>query len=279
MNIYYLGPRSIGIALLAAIWFLLSSVGGPMLAFGQKLEKSDPRIAPGKLVVEGTNKIPTSPWKLLSYRLEEVTLPEPIELDVRGKRLRLIDALRLTITSQSIQGAHVIWVDDASLPAVFGLGENAIGVLIYDRSILKDGAVISVSDHLGRSLYELPERLRLPESLKAAIKPVVAQPGDTYRVYSSLRIAGFQRQRLINFEFTTNWGFQILNLSYIVQIGKKFFPAGTIGYQASFTLTPEEFAQLRDGDMIAIGYGGPILNHSGWALWEFGPLEKSRLDR
>jgi len=128
---------------------------------------TSPQVVQGKVIAQGDNKRPAGLHKLLTYKLEEIDLPAPVELEIRLKKERFTTALRLTIYSESIQGAYAIWLDDVSLPGVFGLGPRAIGTLIYDRSILRDGAVISVQD--GRGLSSLPELLKLPQSFKALI--------------------------------------------------------------------------------------------------------------
>jgi len=199
---------------------------------------------------------------------------------MRGKKQQFETALRLTITSKSIQGAHVIWIDDASLPGVFELGETKIATFIYDRSILKDGAIISVSNYNGSELYSLPERLKLPESFKATVRPSVIEEGNSYTIRSALRIFGSIRKPLITIEFRTNRVFLIANDTYIVQIGKRFFQADASRQIASLSLTPEQFAQLKDGDLLAVSYGDFVPSHGGGAgVWEFGKLDKSKLDR
>jgi len=77
----------------------------------QQLPKNDPQMSAGRLVAKGENTHPVGDNKLLSYKLEEVDLPKPMEFDIRGKKLQLSTVLRLTITSESISGAHTIWID------------------------------------------------------------------------------------------------------------------------------------------------------------------------
>src|SRR5204862_3696481 len=107
----------------------------------------DLRIAPGKTLAAGSNQLPSGPRKLLTYKLEEVPLSEPTELEIRGKKQRIESIYRLTITGgESLAAAGMIWIDDAALPGVWSHGPQTIGALISDRSILRDGAEISISN-------------------------------------------------------------------------------------------------------------------------------------
>jgi hypothetical protein len=265
-----------------------SHIGGPAdaaLSTPQEGRLTSPQVVQGKVIAQGNNKSPAGVHKLLTYKLEEVDLPAPVELETRLKKERFTTALRLTIYSESIQGAYAIWLDDVSLPNVFGLGPTAIGTLIYDRSILKDGAVISVQDE--RGLSSLPELLRLPQSLKALIKPAREDGNMITGIHSSLRIAGPLREPLVVIEFKTSRGLpQGLNDIYYAQIGKRFFPgiscANSYCQSMALQLTAREFAELRNGDLIAISYGSGIPDHSsgfGRRLWYFGQLNKGMLDK
>jgi hypothetical protein len=265
-----------------------SHIGWPAdaaLSTPQEGRMTSPHVVQGKVIAQGNIKSPAGLHKLLTYKLEEVDLPAPVELETRLKKERFTTALRLTIYSESIQGAYAIWLDDVSLPNVFGLGPTAIGTLIYDRSILRDGAVISVQDE--RGLSSLPELLRLPQSLKSLSKPAREDGNMITGIHSALRIAGALREPLVVIEFKTSRGLpQGLNDIYYAQIGKRLFPgiscANSYCRSMALQLTAREFAEFRDGDLIAISYGSGIPDHSngfGRRLWYFGQLNKGMLDK
>ncbi len=242
----------------------------------QELKINDPLLATGKLVTKGESRTPVGHDKLLTYKLEEVALSTPIELEIRGKKQRLTTVLRLTISSESIQGAHTIWIDDAALPRVFGLGANAIGVLIYDRSILREGAEISISN--GKNFVTLPERLRLPKEFSATIEPIAEEGNSIVGVRSILRIAGSVRRPMIEIEMRTNRPFPVRNAVLQVQIGKQVFMAGGAGATAGVFLTPETFASLKNGAEVIAFYNTPDRSGaSGREIWHFGRLNKSML--
>src|SRR6266566_5126847 len=266
--------------------FMLTMALSVHLASGksapQESIKNDPHLSTGRLVAEGWNKRPVGDNKLLTYKLEEVDLPQPLDFDIRGKRHHLSKVLRLTITSESIQGAHTIWIDDAALPRVFGLGAHAIGTFIYDRSILRNGAEISVSD--SKEFVTLPERLRLPKDFSATIEPIVEEGNSIVRIHSALRIIGPVRQPLIQIEMRTERGFPIRNAALQLQIGKRFFQnelgGDPSGRTLTLSLTPTAFGELKDGvEVIAFFITPDRSGASAKELWYFGRLNKSLLDR
>ena len=254
----------------------------------QEISMTQLILKPGKLITEGHNKTPLTSKRLLTYRLEEVPLSKPLQLQIRGRKEIVRSTLRITITSELIQGSHIIWVDDAALGAV-ELGGKGMAAIIYDRSILRDGAVIAVSNHNGGDLYYLPERLELPESFRATIRPPTTEDGNTYTIRTALRVKGSERQPLIEIGLRTNRPFPVGNNTMYVQLGKRFLPFSGFGQLGQLgpgelvvSLTPQEFAQLKDGDWLMAAYGAPIPSRSGMGgdlLWEFGPLAKGRIDR
>jgi hypothetical protein len=187
----------------------------------QESTKNDPHLSAGRLVANGESKAPIGENKLLTYKLEEVDLQKPLEFKIRGKTHRLSTALRLTITSESISGAHTIWIDDAALPRVFGLGAHAIATFIYDPSILRDGAEISVSD--SREFVTLPERLRLPKEFLSTIESLNEEGNSIVGIRSALRIIESARQPLIQIEMRTQRPFPVRNAALQLQVGKQVF--------------------------------------------------------
>jgi hypothetical protein len=266
--------------------FLLTVAFNMHLSIGQSAQqestKNDPHLAAGRLVANGESRTPIGDSKLLTYKLEEVDLPKPLEFEIRGKTQHLTTVLRLTITSESISGAHTIWIDDAALPRVFGLGAHAIGTFIYDRSILRDGAEISVSD--GREFVTLPERLRLSKAFSASIEPLVEEGNSIVGIYSALRIIGSVRQPLIQIDMRTNRKFPVRNAAVQLQIGKQFFQnelgGDPSGHALTVSLTPKAFAELKDGAEVIAFFNTP--DRSGALakeIWYFGRLNKRMFDR
>src|SRR5262249_9691671 len=118
----------------------------------------------GKLLGEGRNTQPVGPLKLTRYRVEELSLPQSIKVELGGKTVQVDKAWRVTVMGGPFQVRAlppVIWVDDAPL----GYGaENEqlseISVITFDRSLLREGAAIALS--YGESKED---RMKLPEKL------------------------------------------------------------------------------------------------------------------
>jgi hypothetical protein len=157
-------------------------------------------------------------------------------------------------------------------------------VIISDRSILRDGAEISVSNLDGSQLEALPERLRLPDDFKTTVKPLAEEGNSIVAIRSTLRIIGTQRERLIEIQMRTDRGFPTRNAALQLQIGKRFFlhelGADTSGHVLTLSLPPNVFASLKDGAEVIAFYNSP--NRSGafaTEIWYFGRLNKNMLDK
>jgi hypothetical protein len=122
----------------------------------------------GKLLGEGRNTTPVGPLKLTKYRVEELTLPQTIRVELGGRSIQVDKAWRVTVLGSFQVRAlpPVIWIDD------FPLGNGAeneplseISVITFDRSLLREGATIALSYGESKDArIELPEKLSLPGS-------------------------------------------------------------------------------------------------------------------
>ena len=120
----------------------------------------------GKLIAEGRNATPVGQFKLKTYRVEEISLPKSVPVEREGKLVNVDRAWRVTVTG----GPFPV----RALPAMIWIGEVAIGngveneqlsevsVLVFDRSLLREGAAIALSyGESKQNREELPEKLRL----------------------------------------------------------------------------------------------------------------------
>jgi hypothetical protein len=119
-------------------------------------------------VGKGSNAAPRGLLKLRSYRVEEVALPRVTEVELRGQRVAVTKAFRVTVTG----GPFAV----RALPPVVWIGDVAVGygiesedlteitVVTYDESLLREGAAIYLSYGDKENLKDraaLPERLKL----------------------------------------------------------------------------------------------------------------------
>ena len=249
------------------------------------------------------------------YKLKELRLAEPREVEIRGRKETIEFAYRLTLAgaeSRSSQRAGtvqvpalskfgLIWLEDAALPT-FSLDSQEVSTLIYDRSVLQDGAQISVSNSDGSEMYSLVEPLKYqstaqgPTSKLGTNHESKAQPAtaniqtvgdreegnEVVSIRSVARVIGATRMPLVQIELKTNRPFPPRESTLRLQIGKRFFlnelTGDHTGRTLSLTLTQEMFAELKDGAAIVAFFDKP--DRSGFAgrgVWHFGRLDKSRL--
>jgi hypothetical protein len=254
------------------------------------------RAAPGRLLVSEQSSIISvdrlgqsadEPRESITYSLEEVPLTEPRELEIHGRMGTLESAFRLMLAGgKSLPRTGLIWIGDAALPLFTRNNSQEIGTLIYDRAVLKatlnDGAEISVSNYEGGQRYSLVERLKLPENIKARIQAAEEDGGDGNQVVSihnAVRVIGGKRQPLVQIEMKTSRPFPARDTTLQLQIGKRFFlnelSGGPSGRSLTLTLTPETFAELKQGSEIVAFFDKP--DRSGSAahdIWYFGRLNK-----
>lgn len=124
----------------------------------------DPFEAAGVMVAHGANTQPTGSLRLVTYVLEEVTLPAGVSVPVLGDRAPAGTVLRLTVTGGPFVARAmppIIWIDDVPLRVTaISPDLTRISALVTDPAALKPGASIALS------YDELPEtRQRLPETL------------------------------------------------------------------------------------------------------------------
>jgi hypothetical protein len=143
---------------------LLSAV-----ALGRAFDEPDLYRTTGKVIAEGKNGSPVGALKLKTYRIEEVELPQPANVEVNGRNLQVDRAFRVTITGGPFPVRDlpaIIWLDDTPLKyAQESEDLSEVTAVTYDRSLLRDGAQISFSfGEKGDSYTALPEKLKLSAS-------------------------------------------------------------------------------------------------------------------
>ncbi|MBV9211399.1 MAG: hypothetical protein JOZ52_12250 [Acidobacteria bacterium] len=152
-------------------------VGGARLAAAQtaaaSLDKQEVTMTDllkldGKVLGEGANTRATGKYKVATYRVEELTLPQAVEVEVRGQKTRATQAFRVTLTGGPFAVRAmppVIWIDDTAVGyGVESEDLDAITAVTFDAELLRDGATLYLSygdkeDKTGR--VALPEKLKL----------------------------------------------------------------------------------------------------------------------
>lgn len=250
------------------------------------------RTAEGRLLLQGQGSWASGNGESVRYKLKEITLPEPREMEIHGRRKTVEFAYRLTIAGAESRGSQpagtaqvpalskfgLLWLDDVALPT-FSLDSQEISTLIFDRSVLRDGAEISVSNSDGSGMYSLGERLKYQPSVQPGKE--AEEGNEVVSIRSAVRVIGATRMPLVQIELRTNRPFPPRESALQLQIGKRFFinelTGDYTGRTLTLTLTQEMFAELREGAEIVAFFDKP--DRSGFAgrdVWFFGRLDKSR---
>jgi hypothetical protein len=263
------------------------------------------RTTEGRLLSQGQSSWGSGSAEPVMYKLKELSLPEPREMEINGRRERVEFAYRLTLAAGQLRSSQrdgtarmpalskfgLIWVDDAALP-VFSLNSQEVSTLIYDPSVLKNGAEISVSSADGSDMHSLVERLNLPASVRSPMSNVRSNDGSSVQsargseegnevvgISSAVRVVGATRMPLVQIELKTNRPFPPRDSALQLQIGKRFFfnelTGDYTGRTLTLTLTQEMFSELKQGAEIMAFFDKP--DRSGFAgrdVWYFGKLDK-----
>jgi hypothetical protein len=228
----------------------------------------DLQKAGGRLISEGRNTTPVGPRKLLSYKLEEIDLPQPKQITANGRKRSVTTVLRLSINAEQHQPNSVIWIDDVLFPSPWEPDGSSVATLIYDPSLLRDGATISVGS--GDQLYDLPEPLKFPARFTTNEG---VENGNRIALRTLLRVNGTKYTRSIMIHAFIGQPLPAINNRYSFQIGRKFF-SRLIGNdkQYSIEMSLEEFNELKDGARVNITVGPVVIAY-------LGRLDKKMLDK
>lgn len=228
----------------------------------------------------------TASGRLLSttsgYTLTEVTLPEPRELELPGKRKTVRNAFRILLAPEKVAAfgnpIDLIWIDDIAVP-VFSSGATS-GALIFDEAVLRNGSEIAVSNLATGRFQPFPERLVYQSRSSGGELALSEEGNEVVAIKNSARVIGGRRQPLVQMQLRTSRPFPARNSALHLQVGRRLFVdelAGDFtGRTLTLTLTPEMFAELSDGAAIMAYYGKPDGSGSaGNDVWYFGRLNKS----
>lgn len=248
-----------------------------------------PRVIDSKL----STSLQTSPGRLLattsSYTLTEIALPEARELELPGKRKTVRSAFRITLSASSIAGfrnsVDLIWVDDIAVPVFRSDAASGAGALIFDEAVLRNGAEIAISNQAANRFQSFPERLAYePRSSPAQSDLALSEAGNAVvGIKNAARVIGGRRQPLVQIQLRTNRPFPPRESALRLQVGKRLFleelSGDYTGRSLTLTLTPEMFAELRDGAAIMAFYDKPNgSGSSGSDVWYFGRLNKGLIE-
>jgi hypothetical protein len=143
-----------------------SAQDAPAATQSREPEMTELLKMPGKVVAESNATRTAGRLKVRNYRVEELTLPAPVEVEVGGRRVETSRAFRVTVTGGPFPVRAmpaVVWIDDVAVGyGVESEDLDAITAVTFDESLLREGATLYVSygDKENKS-----DRTALPEKL------------------------------------------------------------------------------------------------------------------
>jgi hypothetical protein len=119
--------------------------------------------APGTVRGQGHNTTPAGAHKLLTYRVHQLALSQPVTVNIHGKSVTTSTAYRLTVTGGPFAARAippVIEIDGvAAGVALESADQSALRFVTFDPALLHQGARVTVA--YGDVRSDLPETLNL----------------------------------------------------------------------------------------------------------------------
>jgi hypothetical protein len=118
------------------------------------------------------------------------------------------------------------------------------------------------------------------ERKKGEAEEDAKQGNEIVSIHDAVRLIGASRLPLVQMELKTSRPFPARDVPLQLQIGKKIFidelSGDYTGRKLTLSLTPELFAELKDGDEIVAFFSKPDGNASAdQDVWNFGKLSKA----
>jgi hypothetical protein len=123
---------------------------------------------PGKVLSEAKSARPNGDLRLTGYRIEEVSLPQNLNVEIRGQQVAVDKAFRVTVQGGPFPVRAlpaVVWIDDE----IVGNGiENEtlsqVTAITFDSSLIREGGVVSISYGEDKeSRRKFPQALQLKQ--------------------------------------------------------------------------------------------------------------------
>lgn len=167
-------PAKVWLATLSLLLLVLASATQARAQEGSAADDTarEPKMSDllkmtGKVIAESDAPRAAGKFKVRNYRVEELTLPRPVEVTVGGKRAEVSRAFRVTVTGGPFPVRAlppVVWIDDVAVGfGVEGEDLDSITAVTFDASLVREGATVYLSygDKENKA-----DRSALPEKLK-----------------------------------------------------------------------------------------------------------------
>jgi len=121
------------------------------------------------------------------------------------------------------------------------------------------------------------------EQRKGEAEENTRQGNEIVSIHNAVRLIGASRLPLVQMELKTSRPFPVRDMPLQLRVGKKVFidelSGDYTGRKLTLSLTPEMFAELKDGDDIVAFFSKPEGNGSADRdVWNFGKLSKQKAE-
>jgi hypothetical protein len=135
---------------------------------------------------------------------------------------------------------------------------------------------------VARASKQVDKKEERDEGEERQAAPESRQENEIVRIHNTVRLIGSTRLPVVQIELKTSHPFPVRDVPLQVQIGKRVFvdelSGDYTGRRLTLSLTPEMFAELKDGDEIVAFFSKPDANNSSEQnRWRFGELIKSKM--
>src|SRR6476619_5425130 len=144
--------RRVAIAIVALSLLLasgLSALSQRNPAANKELPLKQLLQLPGKVVSEAKSARPNGDLRLTGYRIEEVSLPQDLNVEIRGQQVAVDKAFRVTVQGGPFPVRAlpaVIWIDDQIVGnGVENESLSQVTAITFDESLIHEGGIVSIS--------------------------------------------------------------------------------------------------------------------------------------
>jgi hypothetical protein len=104
---------------------------------------------PGKLISETKSARPNGDLRLTGVRVEEVVLPQNLNVEIRGQQVAVDRAWRVTVQGGPFPVRAlpaVVWIDDEIVgTSIENETLSQLTAITFDSSLIREGGVVSIS--------------------------------------------------------------------------------------------------------------------------------------
>jgi hypothetical protein len=160
-------------------------------------------------------------------------------------------------------------------------GSSLAMVSVPSTVTIRAGEPVAAPASLSYTVTRVPRPSKKKEERKKGeAEKDTSQGNEIVNIHKAVRLIGASRLPLVQMELKTSRPFPVRDVPLQLQIGNKVFieelSGDYTGRMLTLSLTPEMFAELKEGDEIVAFFSKPDGNGSAdREVWNFGKLSKA----